>query len=229
MQAHTSSIASIHVGEPESMGLVGAAAWYDEAWTSAIFKRAISGPVTVSQTGLAGDRQADTENHGGPSKAICVYPAAHYPAWRSELADVLSGDPFAFGAFGENLTVLGLLEPDVCIGDTFTVGDVVAQVSQPRQPCWKLARKWRIKDLTARAVATGRTGWYFRVLQEGRVTSGDRLILRDRPHPTWTIATANLVMHQRQGDASALASLDELSESWKRTLHARIAEGNRDR
>lgn len=220
------SVTSLHVGEPEALGFDGAAAWYDEPWTTAIFKRRIDGPVAVTHLGLAGDGHGDLVHHGGPDKAICVYPAAHYAGWRGELAV----PDFIDGAFGENITVAGLTEADVCIGDIYAIGPagrvdsgLLVQVSQPRQPCWKLARKWRLKDLTARAVANGRTGWYFRVLREGMLSPGDRVTLQDRPHPTWTVSAANLVMHHRVGDAHALAALAPLAQSWKQTLGSRAA------
>jgi MOSC domain-containing protein YiiM len=213
---------TVSVGRPETFGFAGAAAWYDEPWSTAIFKRPVDGPVRIGRLGLEGDGQVDLVNHGGPDKAICVYPGAHYPQWRVDLAAALQSERFADGAFGENLAVAGLSEDDVCIGDLYRLGAAaVVQVSQPRQPCWKLARKWRIKDLTARAVATGRTGWYFRVVNDGTVTAGDRLTLQSRPHPSWTIAAANQVMHHRQGDGRALAGLPELSASWKHTLGRR--------
>ncbi|MBM3771120.1 MAG: MOSC domain-containing protein [Acidimicrobiia bacterium] len=217
------SVVAMHVGEPETLGFDGAAAWFDEPWTTAIFKRRVGGPTTVHKDGLAGDRQADRVNHGGPDKAICVYPAVHYPLWRADLQRELNGADFEYGAFGENFTVQGLTEDGVCIGDVYAVGrEVIVQVSQPRQPCWKLARKWRIKDLAARAIHTGRTGWYFRVLEDGTVGVGDSVTLRERPHPEWTIAAANRVMHFREGDTWALAHLDHLSQSWKHTLRARL-------
>ncbi len=152
--APSAHVASLHVGGPESLGLAGAAQWFDEPWTTAIFKRPIAGPVDVGPLGLAGDGHADLVNHGGLDKAICVYPVAHYPAWQAELGRA----DFTEGAFGENLSVTGLTEGDVCIGDIFSIGTepqgLRVQVSQPRQPCWKLARKWQVKDLTAQAVAS---------------------------------------------------------------------------
>jgi len=214
----TGTVTALHVGEPEALGFNGAAEWYDEAWTSGIFKRPIGGPVAVGPLGLAGDGHADLVNHGGPDKAICVYPALHYPEWQRELANA----DFAAGAFGENLTLAGMTEADVCIGDIYTIGDgVLAQVSQPRQPCWKLARKWRLKDLTARAVASSRTGWYLRVLRSGNMRVGDTVPLQGRLHPAWTISAANLVMHHGVGDSRALASLPELAGSWRKTLAGR--------
>jgi MOSC domain-containing protein YiiM len=138
----------------------------------------------------------------------------------------LPGLDLPYGAFGENFTVRGVTEADVCIGDVFAVGGVLVQVSQPRQPCWKLARRWRVKDLAARVQATGRTGWYFRVLEEGEVTPGLRLVLRERPWPQWTVARANEIMHERRDDrAAALAACPSLSANWRETLHTRAMRG----
>ncbi len=221
------AIQSLFVGQPESLGVAGAAAWFDEAWTTAIFKRRLDHPVALGTLGLAGDGHADSVNHGGPDKAICVYPAVHYAVWRDQIARQPDGDTAAAechdGGFGENLTVTALTERDVCVGDTYAVGSAVVEISQPRQPCWKLARRWRIKDFAAQAVANGFTGWYFRVHREGRVAVGDTFALVARPHPEWTVAAANLVMHHRVGDAKALVDVAALSESWKRTLRSRVA------
>jgi MOSC domain-containing protein YiiM len=225
MTSSDPAILSLHAGQPESLGIAGAAAWFDEAWRTAIFKRRIDGAIAVTELGLVGDGHADLANHGGLDKAVCVYPGVHYPTWREALAGQLDGthvvQEFDAGAFGENVTVSMVTERDVCIGDTYRIGSVIVQVSQPRQPCWKLARKWRIKDLAAQAVANGHTGWYFRVLRHGTLTAGDTLTLQDRPHAGWTVAAANLVMHHRVGDASALIAVDALSDSWKRTLRSR--------
>ncbi|MGE3705827.1 MAG: MOSC domain-containing protein [Vicinamibacterales bacterium] len=204
----------VFVGRPESRGQAGSGAWHDEPWTTGIFKQAAAEPVTVTSTGLAGDGQADLVHHGGPDKALCAYSADHYPEWRRRLglAD------FAFGAFGENVTIDGLVESAVCIGDTWAMGGVMLQVSQPRQPCWKLARRWRLTTLTREVVDSGWTGWYFRVLRGGVLTTGLPLSLLERPHPGWTIDAANRVMHGGTGDRRALGAVPELSESWRRAL-----------
>jgi MOSC domain-containing protein YiiM len=224
------TVLSLHAGQPESLGVAGAAVWFDEAWQTAIFKRRLTGPVAVTELGLTGDGHADLANHGGLDKAVCVYPAEHYAGWRDALSGQLGGSQasreFADGAFGENVTISALTERDVCIGDTYNLGSLIVQVSQPRQPCWKLARKWRIKDLTAQAIANGHTGWYFRVLREGSLNVGDTLGLRERRHPEWTVAAANLVMHHRVGDTRALIAVAALSESWKRTLRSRGSEAD---
>ena len=172
-------------------------------------------------TNLAGDGQADLFHHGGSHKAVCVYPASHYPYWQT----VLPLSELPHGSFGENFTVSNLVEADVCIGDIWQIGDATVQVSQPRQPCWKLARRWNIKDLANQVQQTGRTGWYFRVKVEGDVSAGMALTLLNRPHPRWTVAAANSIMHHDRKNYSAafeLAALSELSPSWQETLHNRV-------
>ena len=192
----------------------------DQTWSTAFRKIARNGPVWLGYQGFQGDEQADRKNHGGVDKAVCVYAATHYPGWREELglADL------SFGAFGENLTVEGLDEANVCVGDILDVGGARIQVSQPRQPCWKLARNARIDDLAARVERTGRTGFYFRVLRHGAVAAGDALTRLERPHPEWTIARCNHVQYHARDDrdaARALAGCPALSGSWKDRLWAR--------
>ena len=211
---------SIQVGLPAEHGTEGAEDPMDSAWTTGFCKGPVVGPVLLGPTNLEGDGQADLVNHGGPDKAVCVYSADHYDDWRREL-----GLPeMPFGAFGENFTVGGLAEADVCIGDVYRVGEATVQVSQPRQPCWKLARRWRLNDLPARVVKSGRTGWYFRVLEGGVVGPDLPLSPVDRPFPDWTVERANRVMYRGKGDFASmreLASLPALSESWRETLSHR--------
>ena len=210
-------VRSVFVGLPATLGHSDSVDWYDDPWTSAIVKRPVDGPVAVTRDGLAGDGHADLVHHGGADKAVCAYPAVHYPAWRAQLERQDVGD----GAFGENITVDGLAEDGVCIGDTWAVGDVLLEVSQPRQPCWKLARRWHLMTLTRLAVESGWTGWYFRVRHPGTLAAGAALALVARPHPAWTIRAANDVMHAGRGgltDRRTLAALPELSASWRDTL-----------
>jgi MOSC domain-containing protein YiiM len=214
------TLVAIHVGRPRTLGNEAAIDPLEKAWTSAIFKHPAPGPVVIHADSVEGDEQADPSAHGGPDKAICVYPADHYPRWRSELGLT----DMAPGAFGENFTIAGLTEDGVCIGDRWSIGTIVVEVSQPRQPCWKLARRWRRKDFAQEVIAAGRTGWYFRVVRPDVVTTGVRCALVARPHPEWTIEAANRVMHGRPHDRAAvgrLAAVELLSESWKRTLRSR--------
>ncbi len=224
MGTQIARVLSIHVGGPRELGTDGAADPMERRWTSGIFKDPVHGPVWLGRTNLRGDAQADLQHHGGPDKAVCVYPAVHYPFWHIELG----GAELPFGAFGENFTVAGLTEPDVCIGDQFEVGGARVQLSQPRQPCWKLARRWRVKELAARVQETGYTGWYFRVLREGWVEAGTPLVLVERAHPEWTVERGNQVMHHARHDraaARALAACPMLSASWQETLALRARTG----
>ena len=162
------SVLSLQTGAAREIPATGSGAWWDATWTSGFHKTAVNGAVWLGYGGLRGDQQADTRHHGGVDKAVCVYAAEHFAHWQ-RLEGLHDLGP---GGFGENFTTLGLLEAEVCIGDVYRVGEARVQVSQPRQPCWKLARRWRVKDLTAQVEQTGRTGFYFRVLRHGWVDSG---------------------------------------------------------
>ncbi|MCC6391215.1 MAG: MOSC domain-containing protein [Bryobacterales bacterium] len=212
-----SLITSIQVGPVRSYGQPGAADPQDQPWTTATAKDLVPGPIWMSREGLAGDEHADLQHHGGPDKAVLVYSADHYPLWRDEIFP----HPLPPGAFGENFTVSGLAEPDVCIGDIYSLGAAVVQVSQPRRPCWKQARRWRIPDLVVRMIRSCRPGWYLRVLEEGDVQPGRLLELRERPHPAWPVSRAHHVMHFEKTNPAAAAELADcaaLSGSWKSEL-----------
>jgi MOSC domain-containing protein YiiM len=212
------TILSIQVSRVRTLGTPGAADPMDRVWSTGFFKDPVSGTVRVTRSGVVGDEQADRTVHGGPDKAVLAYSADHYPGWRTELVIDLP-----FGAFGENLTVGGLTEAGVCVGDVWRAGAVVFEVSQPRQPCWKLARRWRVKSLPATVVATGRTGWYLRVLTEGELAAGTEMTLEQRPNPAWTVSRANDVMYHTKDSELAweLARVPQLSMSWRETLTGR--------
>lgn len=179
-------LVSIQVGQPAEYGREGAPDPLDQPWRSGIFKAPVQGPVWLGRTHLAGDGQADRRVHGGPEQAVLAYAAQHYPLWRAEL-----GIPeMDYGAFGENFTIDGLDEETVCLGDIYRIGAARVQVSQPRYPCWKLARRWHRNDLVARVLRTGRSGWYFRVLEEGWVEAGLAVRRLERPTPEQTILRA---------------------------------------
>jgi len=212
---------SIQISPPRNFGIPDAAEPMDRPWTTGYFKEPIADPVHLTRTGLAGDGQADLVNHGGPDKAVLTYAAAHYEAWQREwnLAEML------FGGFGENFTIAGLTEAYVCIGDVYMVGDAKVQVSQPRQPCWKTARRWRLKELPKRVIETGRSGWYFRVLAEGIVEAGLSVELVERPCPSWSVARTNDVFYRGQNNREAtaeLAALPLLSLTWREHLLNRL-------
>jgi len=222
---NAATLLSVQVSDVTEIPASGSDAWWDKAWTTGFYKRHVNGRVWLGYQGLRGDQQADRRYHGGADNAVCVYAVEHYPTWR----EALKLPEMTHGAFGENFTVKGLLEDEVCIGDVYQIGEARVQVSQPRQPCWKLARRWRIKDLTAQVEQNGKTGFYFRVLQHGWVEAGDHVELLERLFPELTIAHANDVMHHRKEDfavARELAACSLLSASWKDSLWLR-AENQR--
>lgn len=216
------NLLSIQVGMPKSYGSEHAADPHDRPWTTGFFKSRVAGRVFVGATNIAGDAQADLINHGGLDKAVLAYSADHYPAWRSELG--VPGMPF--GAFGENLTIAGWSEESVCIGDRLRIGNVSFEVSQPRQPCWKLARRWRMHELPGTVVLNGRSGWYLRVLEEGWIEAPMAAELIERPNPAWSVARANQILHHRRTDwalMQELADVPRLAGSWVEELRERAA------
>lgn len=185
---------------------------------SAIGKQPVTGPVRVGRLGLSGDEQADLAVHGGPDKAVHHYPHDHYAFWRTAIGDhPLLGD---YGAFGENLSTRGLTEETVCIGDRWRLGSALVEVSQGRQPCWKLDHRFGGIAVNAMMVKIRRAGWYYRVLEEGEVAAGAMMELLERPHPEWTVARAFGLLiagdHKRdRAGLEALGAIDVLAQPWK--------------
>jgi len=187
--------------------------------TSAIAKSARDGPLAVGPLGLEGDEQADRSVHGGPDKAIHHYSASHYSFWRSELGPhPLLEVP---GAFGENISTLGMTETEVCLGDRYRLGTALVEVSQGRQPCWKQGHRLGNPAVVARIVETGKSGWYYRVIEPGKVSAGDSIELTERPLPEWTVARAFALLIGGEGrsDRAALrelADMAKLAAPWRK-------------
>lgn len=212
-------VVSVQVGTPREVREE------KRAYMTAIFKDAQEAPVWVGTAQVEGDAQADLKHHGGPDRAVLGYSVEHYPVWRAE-------EPrfdFPNGCFGENLSITGLDEHSVCIGDVVAIGETVLEVTHPRVPCYKLNGRSGVPDLLTRTIATGRIGWFYRVLQEGRVEAGQAIVLRERPCPGWTIARAYEVFKALQGQGSVspdeareLAALPSLAENWRTRLPVMI-------
>lgn len=185
---------------------------------SAIAKQPAAGALRVGLMGLAGDEQADPVNHGGPDKALHHYPYDHYPHWRAALGPV--ADLAGPGGFGENISTLGLAEDDVWLGDRFRLGTALVEVSHGRQPCWKLGHRLGDASLAAQVTRSGRAGWYYRVVEEGAVAAGDRLVREGRGLAEWPLSRLFHVLigggHKAdRGALEALASLPVLAVAWR--------------
>ncbi|MBU8895792.1 MOSC domain-containing protein [Corallococcus sp. H22C18031201] len=224
MDSAAPRILSLCVGLVREHGVAGAADPLARPWVSGTYKAPVTGPVWLTRTGLRGDGQADLKVHGGPEKAVLAYAERHYAFWR----ELLAREDVGPGAFGENFVLSGGAEDSACIGDRVRVGTALLEVSQPRQPCWKQARRWNRKDLPLVMQQSGRTGWYFRVLEEGTVAAGDALELLERPFPAFTVAFANHAMHAQDREAAAaLAECPRLTPGWRESLARRAAAAPR--
>ncbi|MEB3842134.1 MOSC domain-containing protein [Pseudomonas guariconensis] len=189
---------------------------------SAIAKHPRQGPLAVGRLGLEGDEQGDLRVHGGVEKAIHHYPREHYAAWTAELGEhPLLAEP---GAFGENFSTTGWRESDVCLGDRIRVGSALLEVSQGRMPCWKLNDRFDVAQMALRVQQSGRTGWYYRVLEEGVVQAGERLELVERPHGEWSVARLSAVLFDKHLEPELLRECLALPlvPSWRKTLQRRL-------
>ena len=192
---------------------------------SGIRKRPIQGSIRLNRNGLVDDEQGDRVRHGGPEKALHHYPADHYQFWRIECpgAATLLGKP---GAFGENISSRGITEEEVCVGEVFLIGTAVIQVSQGRQPCWRLNERFGMSGIAPRVQESGRSGWYYRILEEGDIEAGDVALLLERPEGDWTIRRLWEVMYRDAMDLEVLgkmAGLETLSQSWRELARQRIS------
>ena len=214
-------VISVNVGLPREVASNGGRV------TTGIFKSPVSGSVPVRRLNLDGDRQADLTVHGGPYKAVYGYPIEHYSKWRGELPEL----ELPMGAFGENLTVEGLDENTLHIGDRLRIGTSVLVVTQPRMPCYKLGIRFQRDDMIKRFLASGRSGFYFSVEEEGEVSPGSGIeILSRDPHEVRVADIQLLYLHQNK-DATLLdraVQVDALPDSWRTWLIER-AEGTRSR
>jgi len=193
---------------------------------SAINKEPIDRSLLATADGLEGDEQGDRRHHGGLDKALHAYAVVHYEKWARELPD--AADRFAPGGFGENLVVDGVTEHDLCLGDRFQMGKALVELSQSRQPCWKLNLRFNRSDMAHRVQATGRTGWYFRVLNPGVIAAGAEAHLIARPNAEWPLSRVWRLLYYDMLDRDALGSflrVHGLPDRWRRLAERRLASG----
>ena len=178
-------VLSVHVGSLQEMLRNG------KKIQTGIFKQPTEGPIDVKQLGLEGDQQANKKLHGGVYKAICVYPSEHYDLWKEEL-----GKPdLSFGDFGENLTTVGLMEGDICLGDRLRIGSVEMVVTQPREPCITLNARLDTKDLSVRIRKSGRSGFYCSVEREGTIKKGGSIEYVSRDENKVSVSDFNRIIN----------------------------------
>ena len=212
-------IISLNVGKPELV-IVN-----DQPVSTSIFKEPIADRVMLRTLNLDGDRQADLSVHGGPYKAVYVYPSEHYLFWKHELPEM----ELPWGMFGENLTTTGLLETETHIGDRFRVGSAEVKVTQPRMPCYKLAIRFERNDIIKRFLVSERTGFYLSVLKEGEVGAGDEFELLERNTADVRVVDVIRLYSSDKRDLDllrrAIAS-ESLPNSWREHFRERLRKLN---
>ena len=208
-------LVSVNIGHPREVIYKG------KTVTTGIFKEPVEGRIRLRTLNLDGDRQADLSVHGGPSKAVYAYPIEHYEYWREQLPGV----DLPWGMFGENFTTEGLREDSVNIGDRFRIGSAEVMVTEPRLPCYKLAAKFGRDDIIKRFLHSGRTGFYFAVMQEGEVGTGDGIELVSRDEHSVTVADITRLYVREKDDVGTLrraVQVTALPESWRGYFQKRI-------
>jgi MOSC domain-containing protein YiiM len=189
--------------------------------STGIFKEPVVGRVMLRTLNLDGDRQADLSVHGGPSKAVYVYPSEHYEYWKRELP----GLKLPWGMFGENFTSAGLFESELNIGDQFRVGSAVVMVTEPRMPCYKLGIKFGRPDIVKRFLASERTGFYFAVVQEGEVGVADEIQLIEKSKDNVKVSDITQLYTREKHNVPLLRraiEVEALPESWRGYFRNRL-------
>jgi len=209
-------VKSIYCGESQRID-DGKRAPYNSSYKKSTLKK---NEFYINELGFVDDKQSDNENHGGVDKAVCIYTQKYYEYFKKHYNIDLPEC-----AFGENITILDLDDTQVCIGDKFRFGKVLLEVSQPRQPCWKISSIMQIKNLTSLLVKDSKTGFYVRVLEEGSVTKADTLELISREYPQYTIEFVNKCSFDaknNQENIIALLECPKLSDAFKESLQKRL-------
>ncbi len=209
MMPAAASLLSIQVGRVAPLGPQGVPSGY--------VKRPVAGPVDVGTLGLDGDAQADLLVHGGPEKAVYGYGEPAYARWRDEFPEHAAR--LVFGALGENLTFADWTEAEICIGDLVAIGTARLRVTQPREPCFKLALHFQDSRMPVALRRMGLSGWYYGVVTPGTIQAGDAARVIERPNPTWPVARLFALVGRKSGTAEEmreLLALEGLAARWRR-------------
>jgi MOSC domain-containing protein YiiM len=213
-------ITSLHAGKIQRLA--------NTEYLSAIKKKKVTDPQKVTKLGLINDEQSDKINHGGEEKAVHQYAFENYEYWKTSLPDtkILHNS----GAFGENISSIGMTEDTVMIGDIYKIGSCILEVSQARQPCWKLNYYFQCSDMSLRVQESLRTGWYYRVLEEGSIQQGDLIELIDRPYPEYSLTYLLKILYNKENCLnkeilSNLIKIKSLALNWKKIFNNRLETG----
>ena len=211
-------IVSVNVGLPRPVS------WRGRRIMTGIYKDPVEGRVRVRRTNLDGDRQADLSVHGGPDKAVYVYPSEHYPFWRREL----ELEDLPWGSFGENLTAEGWWEDEVHVGDRFRIGTAEFAVTQPRMPCFKLAMKFDREDIVESFLESGRPGFYLAVTQEGELGAGDAMERIQEDENGVTVVDVVRLYMDRHGESDPdllrrAVAVETLPGEWREHFRKRLS------
>ena len=211
----TPKILSINVSLPKEIDFEG------QKVTTGIFKEPIEGRIMLRTLNLDGDKQADLTVHGGPDKAVYAYPIEHYEFWRKVYPDMEMPN----GMFGENFTIEGLMESEVSVGDAFEIGSSKVIATQPRMPCYKLGVKFGRMDVLKKFLASGRSGIYFKVLEEGEVGAGDSIVrIKNDTNRVGIGDIVRLYASDREDIKTMLRAVkvEALPEGWKHYFYEQI-------
>ncbi len=214
-------IISLQVGCAKTYGDAQSKDFLDKEWRSASFKEVSSKPLFAHFMGLDGDEVADTLHHGGIDKAIFANSYENYAHW----ASFLGVEHLPFGALAENLTITGLHERSVMLGEVHQIGTAILQVSQPRKPCWKISRRWNHIAFTNEIFTSGLTGWYYKVLQEGLISSGDEVTVVSQKSAQISISEANEAFREPENYKpvlEAILDIPSLADSYKESIVKRL-------
>ncbi|MFC7391438.1 MOSC domain-containing protein [Scopulibacillus cellulosilyticus] len=214
MQNRDIELINLSVGLPKTMT-------YDDSkeMETGICKETVD-EVFLSKEGFKGDGVADLKHHGGPDRAVCVYPYEHYSFWEEEF-----NVPFPSSSFGENLTVSNMLERDVCIGDIYQVGDAVIQVTQGRIPCSTISKRMNLPSLLNRIVEEGYTGYLCRVIKEGTIRyDSDIMLLESHPNQVTVLFSNQIYFHHPEDveGIKKILAVEELANVWREKLLKRL-------
>jgi len=211
----TGKIVSVNVGLPREVH------WKTLDVSTGIFKQPVSGTIKLRKLNLDGDRQADLSVHGGPNKAVYGYPSEHYEYWRKELPNM----EFPWGVFGENLTTAGLTEEGLHVGDKLRVGTALLMVTQPRVPCFKLGIRFGRDDMIKRFLASGLSGFYFAVVEEGELAAGSEIEIVHRDPEKVTVGDIHRLYSHKSSDPDLLRRalrVQALPEGWREALAEKV-------